>query len=299
MKKTFLSIISILIIIVFSSIVLAAATQWVVGEFDGSVNPIVGADEYPANGQWYPSFDYNINSSVAAPAMPGYIAPANVCNFVNDGRACTDSTARLNLNFYLQCPVGNATFVYGRYGSETDQILLDGVELNQISAGGEGNFSEETYDLGYLTGGTHTISIVYVGGGSNNGHYIDSVSLKSEFNCLVDIDIKPNSDPSSVNLNGHGVIPVAILGSATFDVNNIDVPTVQFEGVNARTKGNGDYQCSNQDTNGDGYIDLVCQYPEDDSYLTLQLGDVIATVTGQLLDGTPFEGTGDINIVTK
>ncbi len=40
------------------------------------------------------------------------------------------------------------------------------------------------------------------------------------------IDIKPGSDPSSANLNGNGVAPVAVLGSAYSDVTAIDVGTV-------------------------------------------------------------------------
>ena len=38
----------------------------------------------------------------------------------------------------------------------------------------------------------------------------------------VDIDIKPGSDPNCFNVNGNGVIPVAILGSANFDVTRVD-----------------------------------------------------------------------------
>ena len=44
----------------------------------------------------------------------------------------------------------------------------------------------------------------------------------------VDIDIKPGSDPNSINTRSNGVVPVAILGSATFDVTTIDVTTLTF-----------------------------------------------------------------------
>lgn len=42
----------------------------------------------------------------------------------------------------------------------------------------------------------------------------------------VQIDVKPNRDPSCFNSNGKGVIPVGILGSADFDVKLIDVSTL-------------------------------------------------------------------------
>ena len=42
----------------------------------------------------------------------------------------------------------------------------------------------------------------------------------------VDIDIKPTSCPNPLNVKSKGVLPVAILGTASFDVNDVDVSTV-------------------------------------------------------------------------
>jgi hypothetical protein len=44
----------------------------------------------------------------------------------------------------------------------------------------------------------------------------------------VDIDIKPGSDPNSINPKSMGVVPVAILGSDNFDVTEVDVTTLAF-----------------------------------------------------------------------
>lgn len=120
----------------------------------------------------------------------------------------------------------------------------------------------------------------------------------------VDIDIKPGSYPNAINKNGKGVIPVAILGSADFDVKQIDVSTLSFAGMAVRVKGNDKPQCSIDDVSGDfstpegapdGYDDLVCQFVDDTS--SWMVGDGEATLTGQLLDGTPFEGTDSIKVV--
>jgi hypothetical protein len=109
------------------------------------------------------------------------------------------------------------------------------------------------------------------------------------------IDIKPGSNPNSFNINGNGVIPVAVLGSEAFDVTEIDVSTLSFAGLDVRVKGNGEPQCSIKDTNGDGYDDLVCQFIDDpDNWIP---GDGTATLTGQLNDGTVFHGTDSINVV--
>jgi hypothetical protein len=120
----------------------------------------------------------------------------------------------------------------------------------------------------------------------------------------VGIDIKPGSYPNCFNLNGHGVIPVAILGSAVLDVTDIDVTSVQFAGLNVRVKGNGYVQCSIEDVSGDfaspegapdGLDDLVCQFVDDAGSWSADNGT--ASVIGELLDGTVFLGTDEICMV--
>lgn len=111
----------------------------------------------------------------------------------------------------------------------------------------------------------------------------------------VNIDIKPGSYPNCFNLNGSGVIPVAILGSSTFDVTQINLSTLSFNGMAVRVKGNGAPQCSLQNVNGDGYADLVCQFVDDPS--AWLGGSTTATVKGNLNSGTPFAGSDEICIV--
>lgn len=125
------------------------------------------------------------------------------------------------------------------------------------------------------------------------------------YQITVAIDIKPGNYPNALNSNGHGVIPVAILGGAHFDVAEIDVSTLSFAGLVVRVKGKGMPQCSVEDVSGDftngpegvpdGYDDLVCHFVDDPA--TWTVGDGEATLTGQLLDGTPFEGTDSIKVV--
>lgn len=47
----------------------------------------------------------------------------------------------------------------------------------------------------------------------------------------VNTDINSGSDPNCFNFSSHGVIPVAILGSDTFDVLDIDTSTLFFAGL--------------------------------------------------------------------
>ena len=56
--------------------------------------------------------------------------------------------------------------------------------------------------------------------------YDDSTQTLTAIRETAAIDIKPGSDPNCININGHGVIPVAILGSEDFDVSLVDPDTL-------------------------------------------------------------------------
>jgi hypothetical protein len=109
----------------------------------------------------------------------------------------------------------------------------------------------------------------------------------------VDIDIKPGSDPNCFNSDGHGVIPVAILGSADFDASTVDPFSVMLDGAGVRLKGKSGNAGSLEDVNGDGFLDLVIQITDNDAYT---VGDTLATLSGTLSDGTPIVGTDSICI---
>ena len=109
----------------------------------------------------------------------------------------------------------------------------------------------------------------------------------------VNIDIKPGSDPNCFNSDGHGVIPVVILGSADFDAATVDPFTVFLDGAEVRVKGKSGNAGSLEDVNGDGFLDLVIQIMDRDSYSSR---DTMATLTGETFDGVPIEGTDSICI---
>ncbi len=110
----------------------------------------------------------------------------------------------------------------------------------------------------------------------------------------VAINIKPGSYPPSINLKAKGVVPVAVLGSATLDVHQIDPTTVRLAGAAVALKGNGQPMASYEDVNGDGIIDLVVQVTT--QALQLTPADVKANLIGVLLDGTEFKGSEAIRI---
>jgi hypothetical protein len=102
----------------------------------------------------------------------------------------------------------------------------------------------------------------------------------------VEIDIKPGSAPNPINPSLEGNLPVAILGSDSFDVADLDVATLAFgPGGASFAHSRGPHF---EDSNGDGYTDLMAHYRVEETGIAF--GDTEACVTGETQDGTPFEG---------
>jgi len=115
----------------------------------------------------------------------------------------------------------------------------------------------------------------------------------------VEIDIRPWSDTNPINPMSKGVIPVAILGSSTFDVADADVTTLAF-GPNGAAPAFDltnpwVYFFSHSDLNGDGKKDLLSYYRTEETGIAM--GDTEACLTGETLDGIPFEGCDVVTTV--
>jgi len=109
------------------------------------------------------------------------------------------------------------------------------------------------------------------------------------------IDIKPGSDPNSFNNDGHGVLPVAILTTDSFDAATVDPFSVSLNGAAVRVKGKSGNAGSLEDVDNDGDLDLVIQIEDVDG--TYQAGDTLATLTGVTVDGFDIVGQDTICIV--
>lgn len=110
----------------------------------------------------------------------------------------------------------------------------------------------------------------------------------------VGIDIVPGSDSNFLKVNGHGSIEVAVLGSDEFNVNEIVISSLRFEGLEVLYKGNNSPQCSVENVGGDDLDDLLCRFADDGTWQPEDDGS--ATLTGELEDGTLFEGADEYRL---
>lgn len=122
---------------------------------------------------------------------------------------------------------------------------------------------------------------------------------------VIVIDIKPWSDPNSINTKSKGVVSVAILGSDTFDVTTVNVSTLKFGPNDAMPAHNltdpdvyadhlvQPYPSDPLDPNStlwtaneDDYVDLVMHFRQKDTGLSP--GDTVACLNGTIVDGPSF-----------
>ena len=202
------------------------------------------------------------------------------------------------------------TYAWGpRPGTPDNQlkVWVNDVEIAHRSASGVGNtqiiWTLETYEF-QATGTLTTVAFAEIGPDDQLGMLLDAISLTTK-EIEVDIDIKPGSYPNSININGSGLITVAILGSETFDVSNINIGSLVFAGLDVAVRGKDKPMCKIEDVSGnfsegpegtpDGYPDLVCHFEDDPSLWSPT--DGTAEVTGLLNDGTILMGIDEIRLV--
>ena len=107
----------------------------------------------------------------------------------------------------------------------------------------------------------------------------------------VIIDIKPGSDPNSINLKSKGVVPVAVLSTDEYDATLIDPATVVFAGADPVRWAVEDVWPF------DGKDDILFHFKTQE--LDLDENSADATLTGNNTDGKSFWGTDTVNIVPK
>jgi hypothetical protein len=134
----------------------------------------------------------------------------------------------------------------------------------------------------------------------NVGFGFESLAIPAPIVIFVDIDIKPGSDPNSINCNNDkGVIAVAILTTDDFDATTVDHTTVTFEGASEThvDKNSGVARRHEEDVDGDGDTDLVLHFRLGDTGLTCD--SVEGTLEGETFDGQAITGTDAVRMIDQ
>jgi len=119
----------------------------------------------------------------------------------------------------------------------------------------------------------------------------------------VEVDIEPGFCPNPLDMESHGVLTAAILGTEDLDVTSIDPKSVRLEGITPVQYKKNDIStpvtdrldvCDCTIEGKDGINDLVLSF--DIRKIISTLGDVgdddvaVLTITARLFNGTPIEG---------
>jgi hypothetical protein len=111
----------------------------------------------------------------------------------------------------------------------------------------------------------------------------------------VEIDIRPESRYNIINLNSAEKFGVAILGSESFDVRNVDPHSLLLNGASIVTFPNGFPIVQFYDANRDHKKDMVVYFFIQDLEITTEATE--ATLTGTRYDETAFFGSDSVQIV--
>jgi len=207
-------------------------------------------------------------------------------------------------------PILGLIFRSGRLGPDTlgDSDGIVGSSLTYWTADTLSNVRGfdlwDGYDQDPITLSADRLTVSF----DTKANTIDEMRILVAAEIEVKIDIKPGSFPNSFNINGKGVIPVAILGSDDFDVTCIDPESLTFSGLDVAVRGKDKLMVSYEDVSGedvegasgDGYVDMVIHFQDNTD--NWELGSTEGVLKRKLYDecgGTAIYGAGSINVVQE
>lgn len=145
-------------------------------------------------------------------------------------------------------------------------------------------FSDQTFSIAEVTDISPSGIVTFT---------FKGVSVLTEI--LVQIDIKPDGIPNSINRRSAGRIPVAILSSPIFDApGTVDFLSLTFGRTGTETSL---AFCNNhgEDVNGDTLLDLVCHF--NTAQTGFQSNDTQGVLKGKTIHNVPISGTDSVRIV--
>jgi hypothetical protein len=197
-----------------------------------------------------------------------------------------------------------SSFEASAFSSRITSLALDYADgtLWLGSANQPGTYAQYSRDGNLLQIASYTFSDVTQGGEFDLSVYVEVIT--------VEVDIKPGSFPSSINLKSKGVIPVAIHTTDEFDAADVNPASVSLEECTIPVKWEM-YDCDElpnplygnpllpdePEMIGDDDIDLVLYFETRDLVCLDGLTEV--TLTGITFDNIPIVGTSDISFTKQ
>ena len=187
------------------------------------------------------------------------------------------------------------SFEVGAYDHDRPLVIDPVLVYSTYLGGSYGDFGNgiavDAAGNAYVTGYTNSLDFPTTSGAFQTtiGGSIDAFVAKISEIVQVTIDIKPGSFPNSINPSIRGVIPVAILTTATFDAASVDPSTVRFGATGMEA---APVHAALTDVDGDGDIDLILQFNTQDTGIVC--GETSASLTGQTFGGQAIEGSDSI-----
>lgn len=128
-----------------------------------------------------------------------------------------------------------------------------------------------------------------------NGDYTLAIIPAAPSLRPIAIRIKPGSnDRAPVNPKAKGNVPVALLGSETFNPFDVEVDSLTF-GAGGDEPSFSRCAPGGADTNGDGFRDRVCLFENDRA--NFNVDSTMGVLRGKMKDGTAFEGKAALKVV--
>lgn len=248
----------------------------------------------PFGANWFLEFDalnQNVGFSITVPT--NHPVPAGNWNRIfsstssvplNQWTHIAGSSDGTNMNIYINGLENNSDYSPGLFNS--DWSLLIGAA--QRFSNKEQFFSGSIDEVSLYTRALAPQEVMNIFNAGSSGKC-------RETTLSADIDIKPGDPENSLNLHSNGKTSVAIIGSTSIDVLQIDPISIKLAGSQVLLKGKGKPMISFEDVNGDSIIDLVAHVQT--NVMQLNINSTEAIINASTFGGVAITGKDYVNIV--